>query len=172
MNNLYIQSLEDVNGIKTKISDDEDEPCVTSKLIETKLILNSNIDVDKSPLIAGGSIQCKVLDENLPGFEQNSSGTLALSFFVANGVQNSSHPSPGSKYNGTCKTIFLPYNDFGSRLSGITTELFEQGKLFKLTKSKLNEYIVTFNDIEFKTSKKGGPEWYYKIFCLNNILFL
>ena len=99
------------------------------------------------------------MNEQLPGFD-DCNGTLVLDFFVPNGTQKDFHPKPGQKYNGTLKTVYLPNNEYGKNLYDLISNLFEEGKLFKLDKSKAdeNEFIVVFNDIDFKTSKTGGPE--------------
>jgi hypothetical protein len=144
--------------------DTDDKNLIEEKNKETKLIF-SNTQTNHQ--IESGSLQCKILDEKLPGFEDCST-TLALSFFVPNGIQKECHPKPGQKYNGTLKTVYLPNNEYGKNLYGLISNLFEEGKLFKLNKSKANEneYIVIFNDIDFKTSKTGGSEKYFFKFIL------
>ena len=144
----------------TDDEDDEDDQEIVEKKTKndkTKLIF-PNTQTNNNQ-IEGGNLQCKILNEQLPGFD-DCNGTLVLDFFVPNGTQKECHPKPGQKYNGTLKTVYLPNNEYGKNLYDLISNLFEEGKLFKLDKSKAdeNEFIVVFNDIDFKTSKTGGPE--------------
>jgi hypothetical protein len=57
------------------------------------------------------------------------------------------------------KTFYLPKNQDGCILCDLIIKLFESGRLFKITESTnfKNSYIVTCDDVNFKTSKVGGP---------------
>jgi hypothetical protein len=58
------------------------------------------------------------------------------------------------------KTFYLPKNQEGCALSDQIIRLFESGRLFKLNESNItkNAFIVTCNDVSFKTSKTNGPQ--------------
>ncbi|CAF0788912.1 unnamed protein product [Adineta steineri] len=107
-----------------------------------------------------GTMKCIVTKHRLPGYEKNSNGTIRISYYFPNGIQDDRHPSPGARYHGTSRDAYLPDNKEGREILELLQKAFEFRQVFTVGQSRTTgcDNVVTWNDIHHKTSYNGGTE--------------
>ena len=104
-----------------------------------------------------GTMNVQTLSTSLPGFEEFKT-TIAMSFIFPAGVQDDSHPNPGSSYKRLIRSAYLPGSPHGLRLLEKVSLAFARKMLFTIDKSRTTGIVgITFNDIHLKTAMGGGP---------------
>ncbi|CAF0846403.1 unnamed protein product [Adineta ricciae] len=96
----------------------------------------------------------------LPGFEHDSCGSIRITYSFPNGIQDETHPNPGTPYYGTTRQAFLPDNSEGRYVLKLLKKAFELRQIFTVGQSRTTGYdnVITWNDIHHKTSIQGGAE--------------
>uniref|UniRef100_A0A8C8ST64 E3 ubiquitin-protein ligase n=1 Tax=Pelusios castaneus TaxID=367368 RepID=A0A8C8ST64_9SAUR len=94
----------------------------------------------------------------LPGYPR--CGTIKIDYHMYSGVQNKSHPNPGTPYHGTSRTAYLPDNKEGREILQLLKRAFNQKLIFTVGQSRTSgaNDVITWNDIHHKTNINGGPE--------------
>lgn len=107
-----------------------------------------------------GTMRIRKTRHLLPGFENNSTGTLQIAYYFPDGIQDETHPNPGQPYRGTSRNAYLPENHEGRDILRLLTKAFELRQTFTIGQSRTTGYdnVITWNDIHHKTSYHGGPE--------------
>nr|XP_060631319.1 E3 ubiquitin-protein ligase DTX3L [Anolis sagrei ordinatus] len=95
---------------------------------------------------------------HLPGYE--GSGTINITYTIADGFQMKNHPNPGKRFSGTSRIAYLPDNQEGREVLKLLQRAFEQKLIFTVGQSRTSGMsdVVTWNDIHHKTSRYGGPQ--------------
>ncbi|CAF3424996.1 unnamed protein product [Rotaria sp. Silwood1] len=101
-----------------------------------------------------------VRKRRLPGFTNNSFGTIEITYYFPDGIQDDRHPNPGKRYHGTTRVAYLPDNTEGRRIFKLLQKAFELRQTFTVGQSRTTGYdnVVTWNDIHHKTNFYGGME--------------
>ncbi|CAF1624219.1 unnamed protein product [Adineta ricciae] len=96
---------------------------------------------------------------HLPGYEK-SNGTIQITYFFPNGIQDDRHPNPGQPYRGTRREAYLPDTREGREILKLLQKAFELRQVFTIGQSRTTgqENVVTWNDIHHKTHYNGGVE--------------
>jgi len=92
----------------------------------------------------------------LSGYEKE--GTIIIYYEFPNGTQQINHPNPGSPYQGTGRTAFLPDNEEGNEILKLFQIAFDRKLLFRIGTSITTgqENTVVWNGIHMKTNPSGG----------------
>lgn len=102
-----------------------------------------------------GQITRRIIDENLPGYEDCK--TIHFVFYFPSGIQSKKHPNPGHSYEGTERDAFLPDNEQGRKIAQLFELAFQRKLLFtigySLTRGRNN--VVIFNGVHLKTDIVG-----------------
>ncbi|XP_061464972.1 E3 ubiquitin-protein ligase DTX3L [Rhineura floridana] len=95
---------------------------------------------------------------SLPGYK--GYGTIEIRYHIPEGTQTADHPNPGRRFQGTCRTAYLPDNPEGREILKLLQQAFAQKLIFTVGQSRTTGVtdVVTWNDIHHKTSKFGGPD--------------
>ncbi|KAI6651514.1 E3 ubiquitin-protein ligase DTX3L [Oopsacas minuta] len=138
------------------------EPCI-SKAIETKPrcpLCMSPLGVQRGNQPAGGLMTHSTLFYPLPGYPNH--GTIKIHYQIPSGVQNKSHPNPGTYYPSTSRTAYLPANQKGLKVLGLLRVAFERGLIFTVGTSRTlgMDNMITWNDIHHKTMQTGSAYGY------------
>ncbi|XP_048028792.1 uncharacterized protein dtx3lb.3 isoform X2 [Megalobrama amblycephala] len=96
----------------------------------------------------------------LPGYPL--CGTIEITYSIPSGVQREKHPNPGMSFHGTNCQAYLPDNPEGREVLTLLHRAFQQKLIFTVGKSITTgaENVVTWNGINHKTSRYGGPQSY------------
>ncbi|CAF1071461.1 unnamed protein product [Adineta steineri] len=107
-----------------------------------------------------GTMTIDTSKHRLPGFEHDSRGTIRIVYHFPNGIQDESHPNPGTPYHGTTRTAYLPENREGRHVLSLLQKAFELQQIFTVGQSRTTGYdnVITWNDIHHKTNVNGGME--------------
>ena len=88
-----------------------------------------------------------------------SCGTITINYHFPSGRQGPRHPSPGSRYEGTSRTAYLPDNAEGRKVLALLEKGFKRRQLFTIgtsvTTGRAN--CVIWGGIHHKTNTSGGP---------------
>ncbi|CAF0912065.1 unnamed protein product [Rotaria sordida] len=105
-----------------------------------------------------GQMKYIVRNRRLPGFKHNSNGTIEITYYFPDGVQDDRHPNPGTRYHGTTRIAYLPNNSDGQHILKLLERAFELRQIFTIGQSRTtgSDNVVTWNDIHHKTSIYGG----------------
>uniref|UniRef100_A0A3B3TJD1 E3 ubiquitin-protein ligase n=1 Tax=Poecilia latipinna TaxID=48699 RepID=A0A3B3TJD1_9TELE len=95
---------------------------------------------------------------SLPGFPYN--GHILITYDIPSGKQTEDHPEPGQYYGGTTRIAYLPDNKEGNEVLLLLKKAFDQKLIFTVGTSRTTgmDNMVTWNDINHKTSMTGGPQ--------------
>jgi len=107
-----------------------------------------------------GLMTTQKIKHRLPGFENDSRGSIQITYLMPDGIQEDNHPNPGYPYRGTTRVAYLPDNKEGKKVLNLLKKAFELEQIFTVGQSRttgVND-VVTWNDIHHKTSMIGGAE--------------
>jgi deltex-like protein len=101
-----------------------------------------------------------------------SSDAIIIFYRFPNGRQDSDHPNPGRRYQGTDQTAYLPNNQEGKKILMLLKKAFEQKLTFRIRPSTTTggDDCVVWNDIPHKTSIYISAR--YVFVSLNDNLFV
>jgi len=107
-----------------------------------------------------GTMTVETARHRLPGFEHDSRGTIRIIYHFPNGIQDESHPNPGTPYYGTTRHAYLPDNNEGRHILDLLQRAFRLRQIFTVGQSRTTGYdnVITWNDIHHKTNIHGGAE--------------
>jgi deltex-like protein len=104
-----------------------------------------------------GTMVIGITKNNIPG--EVSNGSIAILFMFQDGIQDSRHQSPGQRYTGTYRTVYLPNTIEGKNAVKRIKYAWDVRILFNigtsLTTGQPN--CIIWNGIPFKTRLDGGP---------------
>lgn len=114
-----------------------------------------------------GTMSVQHSSHSLPGYE--GYGCFIITYDIPSGIQNSRHPKPGRRFQGTVRRAYLPATKDGEVVLKLLQKAFEKKLIFTVGTSTTTgmENCVTWNDIHHKTSDSGGPQRY----CCTNFFF-
>lgn len=95
------------------------------------------------PTIDGASVNIDYEEDTLPGFEENSEGTLILKFFIP------ATPESDVMYDHA----YLPFNEEGQHVMNLLIRAWNQKLLYAVN----SDGSWRLNGIELKSSRTGGP---------------
>ncbi|XP_071947502.1 uncharacterized protein [Antedon mediterranea] len=104
-----------------------------------------------------GTMEIGKVQSSLPEYE--GYGTIIIQYYIPSGIQNESHPNPGSRYKGTSRSAYLPNTPEGQDICRLLKNAFDAKLIFTVGRSVTTgaSNVVTWNDIHHKTSCTGGP---------------
>ncbi|NXQ25054.1 DTX3L ligase, partial [Alaudala cheleensis] len=104
-----------------------------------------------------GTMSSKTVSFSLPGYPKCD--TIQIDYAMNGGIQTSSHPNPGQRYEPVRRTAYLPDNEEGREILQLLRRAFNQKLIFTVGQSRTTgaQSVITWNDIHHKTAIRGGP---------------
>ena len=117
----------------------------------------------------GGSVKFNKLALKLPGYEDDTNGTIEVTYMFTDGIQGPNQPNPGQTYTADNfpRTAYLPNNEQGLRVANMLKVAFEKQFVFTVGRSATSgaDNVITWGKIPHKTTTSGGlygyPDPYY-----------
>eukprot|EP01102_Stenamoeba_stenopodia_P020000 TRINITY_DN7668_c0_g1_i2.p1 TRINITY_DN7668_c0_g1~~TRINITY_DN7668_c0_g1_i2.p1 ORF type:complete len:424 (-),score=105.98 TRINITY_DN7668_c0_g1_i2:15-1286(-) len=94
---------------------------------------------------------------HVPGY--GDVGLITINYDFPSGTQGKEHPNPGSYYEGTSRTAYLPDNAEGNKVLQLLQIAFDRRLTFRIGRSVTTgvDNCVIWNGVHHKTSLEGGP---------------
>lgn len=110
----------------------------------------------------------------LPGFENNSSGTIVVTYHFSDGIQGQRHPNPGQLYSAASfpRITYFPDNEKGQKVVSLMKVAFERRLVFTVGQSITTgkDNVITWNGIHHKTTIHSHSHGYPDSNYLDNVL--